>query len=255
MKIRPIHMLLPGILALSPLAVWAQEVTAAPAASTGAKAITLGQILHMGGPIMNVLVVLSFVAVGLIIFYLLTMRAGLICPATFVKEAEDAAESGDIATLRQLCQESNSAIAKVIGNAIEHCSENLPTNYEALRDGMEEEGARQAGVLWQRLQYLLDVSVISPMVGLLGTVWGMMLSFSGLESGMNIINKADALASGVAQAMYTTFGGLIVGIFSMAAYALLRGRISTLISTLERSCGTILRRLVANHKDRGAFTR
>lgn len=254
---RQTQMRLPVLLALlSPLAR-AQDAQGTPVAAEAARdgAITLGQVLQLGGPIMNVLVVLSFVAVGLIIFYLLTMRAGLVCPAAFVKEAEDAAESGDIETLRLLCQENSSAIAKVIGTAIEHCTDNLPANYEAVRDAMEEEGARQAGLLWQRLQYLMDVSIISPMVGLLGTVWGMMISFSGLETGMNIINKADALASGVAQAMYTTFGGLIIGIFSMATYALLRGRVSNLISTLERSCGTILRRLAANHKERGAFTR
>lgn len=254
---RQIWMRLPALLALLSPLVRAQEALgeAAAAEANEVGAITLGQILQMGGPIMNVLVVLSFVSVGLIIFYLLTMRAALVCPPAFVQEAEDAAESGDIETLRQLCQDNGSAIAKVIRSAIEHSSDNLPANYEAVRDAMEEEGARQAGLLWQRLQYLMDVAIISPMVGLLGTVWGMMISFAGLESGMNIINKADALASGVAQAMYTTFGGLIVGIFSMAAYALLRGRVSNLISTLERSCGTILRRLAANHKERGPYAR
>jgi len=70
-----------------------------------------------------------------------------------------------------------------------------------------------------------------------------MVSFSGLESGVSFVNKADALANGVAQAMYTTFGGLIVGIFAMSMYDFMRGRLSKLISGMEGACGSVLRRL------------
>ena len=115
--------------------------------------------------------------------------------------------------------------------------------YSYLCDAVEDEGVRQAGLLWQRLQYLMDIAVIAPMVGLLGTVWGMMVSFSGLESGVSFVNKADALANGVAQAMYTTFGGLIVGIFAMSMYDFMRGRLSKLISGMEGACDSVLRRL------------
>ncbi len=197
---------------------------------------------------MHVIVGLSLIALGLIIFYLLTLRPGLIFPKHFILEAQDAAEVGDWESLRELCQENSSPAALIINAALEQCVEGQALDYNTLRDAMEDEGVRQASFLWQRIQYLLDISVISPMVGLLGTVWGMMVSFSGLESGISIINKADALASGVAQAMYTTFGGLIVGIFSMAAYALFRGRINRLVGNLESACNSVLRRLAQGRK-------
>lgn len=206
--------------------------------------LTLTDIMVRGGELMKVLAFLSFVAVALVIFYALTFRAGLLFPKQFILEAQDAAELGDLATLRDLCRENNSAAAKIILATLENCPDSKSLDYSRLRDAMEGEGGRQATLLWSRLQYLLDVSVVSPMVGLLGTVWGMMVSFSGLESGVSIINKADALASGVSQAMNTTFGGLIVGIFAMTAYDIFRGRLTRLISSMESACNSVLQRLV-----------
>ena len=94
----------------------------------------------------------------------------------------------------------------------------------------------------------LAILLLTPMLGLLGTVWGMMVSFSGLESGVSMINKADTLANGVSQAMYTTFGGLIVGIFAMAMYDLMRGRLNKLIGGMESACNSVLRRLSASNR-------
>jgi biopolymer transport protein ExbB len=205
--------------------------------------ITLRDIMVKGGWLMNVIAFLSFLAIALVIFYLLTMRAEVLYPRAFVIEAQDAAEAGDIESLRELCQNNSSNAAQILSVALEQCEEGKLVEYSYLRDAVEDEGVRQAGLLWQRLQYLMDIAVIAPMVGLLGTVWGMMVSFSGLESGVSFVNKADALANGVAQAMYTTFGGLIVGIFAMSMYDFMRGRLSKLISGMEGACDSVLRRL------------
>ena len=69
-----------------------------------------------------------------------------------------------------------------------------------------------------------------------------------LESGVSMINKADTLANGVSQAMYTTFGGLIVGIFAMAMYDLMRGRLNKLIGGMESACNSVLRRLSSSNR-------
>ncbi len=248
-----------GLVALGTLAssaaVFAQEageVVAEAAAKAGGEAgtqLTLRSLMEQGGWIMNVIALLSIVAVALIIFYLLTLRANVLYPKAFIHAAQDAAEAGDLDALKAICMDSNSAAAKVVMAAVEQTEANPKAfDYDRVRAAMEDEGSRQGGVLWQRLQYLMDVGVISPMVGLLGTVWGMMVSFGGLESGLSIINKADALANGVAQAMYTTFGGLIVGIFSMAAYDILRGRLMKLLGNMESECGSVLRRMTGLKK-------
>ena len=210
--------------------------------------ITIEDIMVRGGWLMNVIAGLSLLAIALLFFYLLSMRQGTLYPRSFIMEAQDAAEDGDLEGLRDLCRNNGSCAAKIIGAALEQCEDGHVAEHVVLRDAMEDEGGRQAGMLWQRLQYLMDIAVIAPMVGLLGTVWGMMVSFSGLESGVSMINKADTLANGVSQAMYTTFGGLIVGIFAMAMYDLMRGRLNKLIGGMESACNSVLRRLSASNR-------
>ena len=210
--------------------------------------ITIEDIMVRGGWLMNVIAGLSLLAIALLFFYLLSMRQGTLYPRSFIMEAQDAAEDGDLEGLRDLCLNNGSCAAKIIGAALEQCEDGHVADHVILRDAMEDEGGRQAGMLWQRLQYLMDIAVIAPMVGLLGTVWGMMVSFSGLESGVSMINKADTLANGVSQAMYTTFGGLIVGIFAMAMYDLMRGRLNKLIGGMESACNSVLRRLSASNR-------
>ena len=210
--------------------------------------ITIEDIMVRGGWLMNVIAGLSLLAIALLFFYLLSMRQGTLYPRSFIMEAQDAAEDGDVEGLRDLCLNNGSCAAKIIGAVLEQCEDGHVADHVVLRDAMEDEGGRQAGMLWQRLQYLMDIAVIAPMVGLLGTVWGMMVSFSGLESGVSMINKADTLANGVSQAMYTTFGGLIVGIFAMAMYDLMRGRLNKLIGGMESACNTVLRRLSASNR-------
>ena len=210
--------------------------------------ITIEDIMVRGGWLMNVIAGLSLLAIALLFFYLLSMRQGTLYPRSFIMEAQDAAEDGDLEGLRDLCLNNGSCAAKIIGAALEQCEDGHVAEHVVLRDAMEDEGGRQAGMLWQRLQYLMDIAVIAPLVGLLGTVWGMMVSFSGLESGVSMINKADTLANGVSQAMYTTFGGLIVGIFAMAMYDLMRGRLNKLIGGMESACNSVLRRLSASNR-------
>ena len=210
--------------------------------------ITIEDIMVRGGWLMNVIAGLSLLAIALLFFYILSMRKGMLYPRSFIMEAQDAADDGDLEGLRDLCLNNGSTAAKIISAALEQCEEGRIAEISVLRDAMEDEGTRQASILWQRLQYLMDIAVIAPMVGLLGTVWGMMVSFSGLESGVSMINKADTLANGVSQAMYTTFGGLIVGIFAMAMYDLMRGRLNKLIGGMESACNTVLRRLSAHSR-------
>ena len=101
-----------------------------------------------------------------------------------------------------------------------------------LKDVVESEGQRQAVSIQDQIQYLLDIAVISPMVGLFGTVLGMMTAFNSVA--MDIASaRPMQLAGGVSQALITTAAGLLVGIPAMIFYAYFRGRCSRLISNIE----------------------
>ena len=213
--------------------------------ATSENVITIQKIFLDGGWVMTVIAVLSIAAVALALFYAFTLREKILCPAAFLREAMEAAKAGDISTLKNLCARSSAPAARIVEATVAEVSPNAPLDAARLRDAMEDEGARQASTLWQRLQFLMDIAVISPMVGLLGTVWGLMVSFGGIENGADFAKKAETMASGISQAIYTTFGGLLVGIFAMVLHNLFRAKLSRLIGSLEKNCSAILKALPA----------
>jgi len=200
-------------------------------------------IIEAGGWTMWVIIGLSAIGTFLVVFFLFSLRAGLLYPRSFIREAEDAAAEGDADALAAVCESSSSPAARIVGAAIQQISGSKQVDYLLIRDAVEDEGARQAGVLWQRIQYLLDIAVVAPMVGLLGTVLGMLQSFAGLQVEVGV--KPIAVSHGVAKALITTAGGLIVGICAMILYAVFRGRVNSLISGLEGACGRVLRQFVS----------
>jgi biopolymer transport protein ExbB len=163
-----------------------------------------------------------------------------------MSEVNQAAEDGDLEALQAACAAHTCPAARIMAAATEQMMVAERVDYMAARDAIEDEGARQAGFLWQRLQYLMDVAVISPMVGLLGTVLGMLQSFAEMEVDIGAVRPAT-LSQGVAKALITTAGGLIVGIAAMVLYAIFRGRVNQLIGRLEENCGVILRRFISSY--------
>lgn len=229
------------------LTAGAQEATAT--AMENAPDLTMMDIITKGGSIMYVLVALSFIAVMLILFYLFTLRKNLLCPPKFISQAKEIAERGDAEALAELAAADSSPAARIINAALLSIPQGTDKiDLGQLQGAMEDEGSRQVALLWAKIQYLMDIGTIAPMIGLLGTVWGMMVSFTGLDAGISIANKSARLTSGVSQAMFTTFGGLIVGILSIAAYSIFRGRINRLTSHLESQCASLLRSLAAARK-------
>lgn len=230
----------------------APAATASPAApaADAVRQIPLREIYEKGGVAMKGIIGLSLVSVFLSFFYAFTMRPGTLYPRRFLRDVEDAAEEGDLEALRTLCADSDAPAARIIESAAELLAGDSRPDYMLVRDAIEDEGTRQASALWQRIQYLQDIAVVSPMVGLLGTVLGMMHSFAGLQAGVSFANKADALAAGVAEALYTTAAGLLVAIMTMAIYAFFRGHVNRLVGGMELACTHVLRRCTVRRQSR-----
>ena len=113
-----------------------------------------------------------------------------------------------------------------------------------LKDVIEGEGARQAEEIQGQTQYLMDIAAIAPMIGLLGTVFGMLQAFSSVA--LDIAKaKPVLLAAGVSKALVTTAFGLIVGIPAMLFYAYFRRRSSKMVSVLELASMDVLTKLVS----------
>jgi biopolymer transport protein ExbB len=195
------------------------------------------QILAKGGPVMYVLMAISFLACCLVFYYLLSLRTSVVVPKEFIIQAENAIAKKDFEMLSKVCEENNSPASKIIaaGSNIFLRSKN---NYQMIKDAVEDEGVRQAGLLWHRIRALQDIAVIAPMVGLLGTVLGMIKSFMNLGAESHT-PKPTEIAGGVSMALITTAAGLIIGILAMIIYSFFRAQINRILTELENSCNKI----------------
>jgi len=192
-----------------------------------------------GGWIMWVLAAGSVFGLALSLYLFWTLRAGQVTPARLLGELQACLRSGDLASARRLCEDGASPLARVALAAFDHVRGAPGTDPALLRADVEAEGMRQAEAIQGETQLLLDVSVIAPMLGLLGTVMGMLKAFGSVATDVASA-KPVVLAAGVSQAIVTTIFGLLVAIPAMVAYAFFRRRASRRIAALEAAATSLV---------------
>ncbi len=205
-----------------------------------------GDVIRAGRWPMSVLIALSVFTTFLLIYFLFALRAKVLYPQAWCRDAEEAASNGDVEALRVLCQGTDCAVSRIVDSALENFSAATEADGASMvQETVQDEGAREASSMWQRIQYLMDVAVVAPMVGLLGTVLGMLRAFANVTLEVGAVNPLH-LAQGVTQALITTAAGLSVGIFAMILYAVFRGRVHKLTAGMENRVNRILRLILAN---------
>lgn len=223
----------------------AGEGEAAPGPKT--VKIEFKEILKNGGVIMYPLYGLSFIAVLLIFYYLLTIRQGTVVSDKFMNAADALIRKQDYLGLIAVCNRENEAIARITYKTLDFATKNPTASFEEVREVTEAEGSRQASILNQRITYLADVGSISPMVGLLGTVLGMIVSFHEMNAGPPGAGTVQ-MSEGVSQALVTTAAGLSIGIPALIFYSIFRGKVQKLISELEAAMTHLMALLAAQYK-------
>lgn len=213
---------------------------ATSAARTG---MSWAEIIETGGWLMYVLGAMSIAALALILYFLATLRREQVIPRRFIEGVRGLIRDGRVVEAQNACRAEKSAIAAILGSALDYVLRTNRTDAGLLREIVEGEGGRQATIIQNQTQYLLDIAVIAPMVGLLGTVMGMLTAFNAVALDLAKA-KPMLLAGGVSQALITTVAGLLVAIPAMIAYAYFRGRTSRLISDLEKTSADLLTLIV-----------
>ncbi len=246
--------LLGGLLAVglvAPACALAQAAVDAAAAAPAAAAqmMSIQEILKAGGVLMYVLGALSIAALAFIIYLIFILRADAVAPADLLHDLREMLGNGRREEARLACRRSRSALAVIGETGLTWLQRNERGEATLLKEVMEGEGSRQAAQLQNSTQYLLDIAVIAPMVGLLGTVVGMLQSFNAVALDLARA-RPMTLASGVAQALITTIGGLVVGIPAMAFYAFFRGRVAKLTAQLETAAADLLGVLMGSRNAR-----
>jgi biopolymer transport protein ExbB len=239
-------------LALAPLA--AQDDFAGDLPLAEPEPLNLWQILLSGGPVMVPLGVISVIAVMLILVYLLTMTRGSIATTRYMNTAEALLKKHDYLGLIAVSHRHNEAVSRIMRRTLDFLTKNPDAPLAEARDIALTEGTREASRLNQRIVYLADIGAIAPMLGLFGTVLGMIRAFSVVASDI-ASTRPMLLAEGVSEALVTTAAGLLIGIPAMAAYAYFRGRVQGLIADLEAATTHLMALLNSTYRPEKSGTR
>jgi biopolymer transport protein ExbB len=238
--------------ALGPVAAWGQELPAG-APMEAAELVGEGGLLTVPvlmdrmGWLFYPLAALSVIAVFLIFLYLLIIRRGAVVSDRFMDQADALIRRQDFAGLLSVCNRRGESIARITQKTLDFAIKNPTASFEEVREVTESEGSRQASLLNQRITYLADIGAIAPMVGLLGTVIGMILAFDAMASEA-VGAQQQLLAKHVSMALFTTAAGLVIGIVSLMFYSIFRGKVQRLISEMEAASTHLMALLAAQYK-------
>jgi len=232
-------------LLITPLLAQAAESMPTP----GTAQATLLQLLKAGGWVMVPLVLTSVVTVALVFACFFSLRRGTVVTRRFMETAEALLRKRDYLGLIAVSNRHSEAVARITSRTLDFATKNPTASAEAVREVAETEGSRVANSLNHRIVYLADIATLSPMLGLLGTVIGIINSFGVLASNTTQ-PRPMLLAHGVSEALVTTASGLIIGIAAMAFYAIFRGKVASLVSDLESATSHIVNIITSQHQIR-----
>lgn len=201
--------------------------------------LTLMMMIEQGGYILWVIMGLGFVAFVLSIYHLMTLTPGREAPKSLIKRAHTQLQDGDLRGAYQMCQERDEYLAQVLRAGLKMSGHER----YVIQEAMESEGERGATALWQKISYLNNIASLAPLLGLLGTVWGMMQAFGAIAFEDAQV-KGLTMAYSVAEAMITTAAGLVLAIPTMAVYFFLRGRVIKIIAVVEAQASEFVELIV-----------
>lgn len=218
------------------------DTASVPGASQGFFSIVFSGGL-VGVAIIMLLLALSLTAAYLVFEHLMTIRRNELMPDGLSEQVRELLMAGRLGEADQTCRQQPSFLAFVLLNGLSEAE----GGWSAVEKAMEDAAAEQSARLFRKIEYLSVIGNLAPMVGLLGTVTGMIFAFQQVASTQGAAGAAD-LAEGIYQALVTTVGGLIVAIPSLGAFAVFRNRLDQLVAEAaylaQHAVGPLKRRRV-----------
>jgi biopolymer transport protein ExbB len=207
------------------------QATSAPPAASDAAALKVNSLLDFaikGGWAMIPIALCSFMALALIVERLIVLRRGRVIPRGFVSKLAGIAHDRDKAL--KLCRDNGSMIARILEVAIKDQDRPL----DQIEKRVEEVGQREVVSLRSHMRLLSALPQVSTMLGLLGTVFGMIKTFQAVAASSEALGKTEMLAKGIFEAWTCTAAGLLVAIPVLVAYHYLQGKIDALVAEIDR---------------------
>ncbi len=171
----------------------------------------------------------SVVSLAILMERIWILRRKLIIPKEFIVKVEGLVERNKIPEAIFLCQGNDSSIARIFLAGLKNAGKGM----WLVKESIEEKGRREGVILERNIGILLTIANLSPLLGLLGTVWGMYKTFDAIS--LHGVSGTAPLAGGIAEALITTATGLLVAIPTLVAYRFLIYKAQFLIFEIEES--------------------
>ena len=185
----------------------------------------LGWVYDALGPgYMIVFLAISFTLVALFVMNIITNDRSKVCPVELVDDFEEMLNNKQYQDAYEMAKEHESVLGAVLSAGLAK----LSSGYEQALEAMQEIGEEENMKLEHRLSYMALIGTLSPMVGLFGTVHGMINSFQTIATGGST-PEASELANGISTALFTTLIGLAIAIPAIAAYNIMKNRVARLM--------------------------
>ncbi len=185
------------------------------------------ELIVKGGVFMYPIIFCSILALAVFIERIFFLRRKRTIPDDFIRQVEELIKKEKFSEAVFLCQSNISSISKIFLAGLKNAKKGM----WLVKEAIEERGSREALILEKHVSILATIANLTPLLGLLGTVSGMIKTFKVIS--VQGIGNPAPLAGGIAEALITTAAGLSVAIPTLVGHRLLKDKASTLIFDME----------------------
>jgi len=186
-------------------------------------------LIVRGGIFMYPIILCSVAALAVFLERLWVLRQRRILPPEFIRNVEDLIRKQKISDALFLCQGDSSSIAKIFFAGLKNAGRGM----WLVKESIEERGGREAAILEKHIGILSTIANLAPLLGLLGTVSGMIKTFNVIS--VQGVGNPAPLAGGIAEALITTAAGLTVAIPALVCHRIVRDKAGALIFEMEEN--------------------
>lgn len=217
---------------------------AQPSAPAQPTSLNFLKLLIDGGALMVPIAIMSLLVVAFVLERAIALRRAKIFPNAIRREIRMAIEDTSAPSPKLLFETSEknpSAASRMLQDVLQKIGRPVPEIETAISEGAE----READYLYGNVRWLTLAAAVTPLIGLLGTVWGMIIAFYNTTQLGSGRNKAEFLAEGIYVALVTTLGGLAVAIPAAIFAHYFEGKISKMISRVQNELRNLVPRFEA----------
>jgi len=191
--------------------------------------------LYKGGPVMVPLIACSVLSVAVMMERFLTMRQSSVDGDGLMRRVEDLISRGEVKQAVRQCEFTGGFVGNVLAAGLSAGT----ARPDAMERAMQEAASKQSTELHRRLSVLDTIITIAPLLGLLGTVTGMIKSFHVISTKQGM-SAPTAITGGVAEALIATATGLAIAICTLVGYNYLNERVSQIVGDAEARCNQLM---------------